>query len=317
MKKRLPVLFALAGVLSLMAVDAAEARRGGSFGSRGMRTYSAPPPTRTAPTQAQPIQRSMTQQPAAAARAPAMAGARTPPRTGMFSNPLVRGLLLGGLLGALLGFGFGGMGGMLSALIQVAVIALVAMLLLRLFARRKQPEPAATSNAGYRSNFEMEPPAAPAGPDRYFKGVSAAAPVTSEPSDEIGVTQDDLDAFERLLGEIQQAFGAEDYGALRSRTTPEIMSYLSEELSQNAVASRRNQVSDVQLLQGDLAEAWREGDTDYATVAMRYTSRDVMLDRDSGRVIAGDPDRPTETTELWTFARPRGLPWKLSAIQDA
>ena len=39
-----------------------------------------------------------------------------------------------------------------------------------------------------------------------------------------------------------------------------------------------NRISDVKLLQGDLAEAWREGDTDYATVAMRYALNDTYVD---------------------------------------
>jgi predicted lipid-binding transport protein (Tim44 family) len=317
MTSRLPVLAALAGVLSLLAVDVAEARRGGSFGSRGARTYSAPPPTRTAPTQAQPIQRSMTpQSPATAARAPAATAPRAAPRSGIFSNPLVRGLLLGGLIGALLGFGFGGFGGGMAALLQIAVIALVGFMLLRLFARRR--EQAAAVGGARSASFEVQHPAQPAEPNRYtpaqpFGGGAYAA---SEPTDEIGVTQEDLDVFERLLGEIQGAFGTEDYSALRSRTTPEVMSYLSEELSQNATSGRRNQVSAVKLLQGDTAEAWREDGQDYVTVAMRYESVDVTVDRASGAVLEGDPSRPTETTELWTFVRRPGLPWKLSAIQE-
>ncbi|WP_340644612.1 hypothetical protein, partial [Phenylobacterium sp.] len=59
-------------VLALMAAEPAEARRGGSFGSRGARTYAAPPPTATAPRATAPIQRSMTpDRPGATAQAPA------------------------------------------------------------------------------------------------------------------------------------------------------------------------------------------------------------------------------------------------------
>jgi predicted lipid-binding transport protein (Tim44 family) len=94
------------------------------------------------------------------------------------------------------------------------------------------------------------------------------------------------------------------------------MSYLAEELSQNATHNRRNDVSRTRLLRSDVAEAWREGDKDYATVALNYESVDVMRDRQTGQVVEGDPDRPTQTTELWTFVRPDGGPWKLSAIQE-
>lgn len=95
------------------------------------------------------------------------------------------------------------------------------------------------------------------------------------------------------------------------------MGYLAEELGQNGARGVKNEVSQVRLLQGDLAEAWREGGLDYATVAMRYESLDVTRERATGRVVDGDPDRPTETTELWTFVRERGGNWRLSAIQAA
>ena len=42
----------------------------------------------------------------------------------------------------------------------------------------------------------------------------------------------------------------------------------------------------------------------------------LAVERGSGRVVGGDPSRPTESTELWTFRRDRGGPWLLSAIQQ-
>jgi predicted lipid-binding transport protein (Tim44 family) len=69
-------------------------------------------------------------------------------------------------------------------------------------------------------------------------------------------------------------------------------------------------------VQGDLAEAWREGSTDYATVAMKFSLVDKMVDRSTGRVVEGD-DHPQIVTEVWTFRRERGGNWLLSAIQQA
>jgi predicted lipid-binding transport protein (Tim44 family) len=132
---------------------------------------------------------------------------------------------------------------------------------------------------------------------------------------EIPITPQDQQAFETLLKEIQDAFGREDYAALRDRCTPEIVSYLSEELSENATHGRRNEVTGTHLLQADVGEAWREGDIEYATAAMKYESIDLMRDRTTGAVLSGDPATPSQTTELWTFARHMGGPWKLSAIQ--
>ena len=76
-----------------------------------------------------------------------------------------------------------------------------------------------------------------------------------------------------------------------------------------------NKVSGTRLLQGDLAEAWREGDSDYATVAMRFSIVDRTVDRASGRLVEGS-EQPVEVTEVWTFVRPRGGDWVLSAIQQ-
>jgi predicted lipid-binding transport protein (Tim44 family) len=131
--------------------------------------------------------------------------------------------------------------------------------------------------------------------------------------DEIGTTPGDFDTFERLLKEIQTAYGDEDLSKLRSRMTPEMLSYFMDELNANASRGVTNRISDVNLLQGDAAEAWREGDTEYCTVAMRYSLKDEIVDRSSGRVIEGGPD---EATEVWTFMRVRGGNWILSAIQQ-
>ena len=81
-----------------------------------------------------------------------------------------------------------------------------------------------------------------------------------------------------------------------------------------------NRLSDVKLLQGDLSEAWREGSSDYATVAMRFSLVDVKVEAATGRIVEGDPNRPQEVTEVWTFVRGAGESpeaWQLSAIQQA
>ncbi|MBS0491156.1 MAG: hypothetical protein JSR35_14280, partial [Proteobacteria bacterium] len=82
MTSRLPKIFAVSGLslaMGLALVTEADARRGGSFGSRGARTYQAPPPTKTSPTQTAPVQRSMTErQPGAPATAPARPNAANP-----------------------------------------------------------------------------------------------------------------------------------------------------------------------------------------------------------------------------------------------
>ena len=99
-----------------------------------------------------------------------------------------------------------------------------------------------------------------------------------------------------------------------------MVSYFSQEIAEHARNGVINKVSGVKLLQGDLAEAWRENNDEYATVAMRFSLIDVMQDRATGRVVSGNPAMPDQATEVWTFVRPVGsgqLGWKLSAIQQA
>ena len=60
LRSRFAAAFGVMMALGLLVSSPADARRGGSFGSRGMRTYSAPRSTATAPGYVAPVQRSMT-----------------------------------------------------------------------------------------------------------------------------------------------------------------------------------------------------------------------------------------------------------------
>jgi len=309
-------LFAAFAVLSLVIVEAdARVSRGGSSGSRGSRTFSAPPSTNTAPTGGSTFQRSVTQpnaaQPSTAPAAQPSPGLAGRPG-GFFGNGLLGGLAAGfigaGLFGMLFGHGLlGGLGGFasfLGLLLQIGLVILVARLAWAWWQRR-QGQPAFASGPAMRDNAM--------GQGGFFGlgGRAAAAPATAP----LEIDAQDFDAFERLLGEIQEAWSNEDLNVLRPRVTPEMLSYFADDLADNASRGVVNKVTGVKLLQGDLAESWREGDREYATVAMRYGLRDRYVDRATGRAAEGT-DQPQEATELWTFVRPRGGNWLLSAIQQ-
>ncbi|UOM34208.1 Tim44 domain-containing protein [Acuticoccus sp. I52.16.1] len=329
--KAVLALAVIALSVSFVAVDYADARRGGSFGSRGARTYSRPAPTTTAPSTTSPINRSMTPRTQASPSSQAARGAAQQGRRGMFgglAGGLLGGLMLGGLIGMLMGNGLGGMAGFLGLILQVGIAILVVSLIMRWFRSRQQPSFAGSGGGTPRASAPPEPDMSRNAYESAPMGASAGAgmgsgtghdmgtaPTAAAGGDELGLTAEDYDAFEQLLVEVQAAFTREDYAGLRERCTPEIVSYLSEELSQNAVSGVKNDVVDVKLLEGDLAESWREDGRDYATVAMRYESIDVMRDRQTGEIREGDSG-PTETTEIWTFVRPAGGRWQLSAIQQ-
>jgi predicted lipid-binding transport protein (Tim44 family) len=309
--------------LSAITVSGADARRGGSFGSRGARTYSAPRSTYGSPGYVAPVERSMTPRTQAQASPGYNPGfGQSQPyrqaggsRFGGFGGGLVGGLIAGGLIGHFFGGGFnggwgagGGGGGLLAALIQVAVIGGLIWLALSFFRRRQGAQPAPMM----RDSFAAAPPPPAGGP----WGGMAPQPQPVDQGADIAVTAADQRDFERLLIDVQDAFGREDYARLRQLTTPEIMSYLSEELSQNATRGVRNEVTNTRLVDAEVSEAWREAAGDYATIAMRYESRDVLRDRTTGAIAPGASADLSETLEYWTFVRGVDGVWKLSAIQE-
>lgn len=280
----------------------ARAGSGFSFGSRGTRTFSAPSFTRTAPSGAQPMQRSETPRPGFGGSG--FGASASQPRRFGFGSGLAAGLLGAGLFGMLTGNGFfGGLDGFTSIfglLFQLALLAGVALLAMR-FLRGRSAGPA---YAG--ASFGTATP-------RTGSGPSASA----GPTGAVPIGPSDFDAFEATLVDVQTAYGREDMNALSRLSTSEMVRSFANDLEQNRTRGLHNDLSDPKLLQGDLAEAWQEGRSDYATVAMRFSLRDVMIERKSGRIVSGDPVRPNETTELWTFRRDDRGPWRLSAIQQA
>lgn len=306
---RLGIAFAVLSVLALLTADLAAARvgSGGSFGSRGTRTFTPPPTTNTAPKTAAPIDKSITN-PATSPTAAGQSGVGAP--ASRFGG--LRGLLLGGLIAAGLAgiFGVGALASMLGFVLQMLLIAGVVWLALAYFRSRRTGQPVFAS--GGRDEVPVPQADTPSRANGSAPSAAATAPA-------LKISQQDLDAFERMLGDIQTAYSHEDTQRLGDMTTPEMLSHFSQELADNARRGLRNEVSGVTLLQGDLSEAWREPGSDYATVAMRYALRDTLIDRASGRVVSGDPGRDEEVTELWTFRRDdrdRTAGWQLSAVQQ-
>ncbi|MBD2745083.1 TIM44-like domain-containing protein [Microvirga sp. BT688] len=343
-RSRIMMVLAAGLIFAGSAAEARVGRGGGSFGSRGSRTYTPPPATRTAPDAAAPIQRSQVPN-----LGPNVTRPGTPapnvaqPRRFGFGTGLMAGLFGAGLLGLLMGNGFfGGLGGLASIfglLLQIGLVVLLVSFAMKWFRRRQQPAYAGSAQGqGYARSMGGSVP--PTGGRPTSGGLGAglgglagglggalggmsrgAQPQGAQPRpgvrDEIGIGERDFADFERGLVEMQDAYSREDVAKLWTIATPEMAGYIQEELNDNTARGVVNKLSNVRLNQGDLSEAWREGATDYATVAMRFGITDVMVDRASGRVVEGDSNKVEEATELWTFRRDQGGSWKVSAIQQA
>jgi predicted lipid-binding transport protein (Tim44 family) len=300
------VLAAGAALALALAPGLADARAGGggSFGSRGSMTWSAPPSTGTAPYSAAPMQRSLTPN----SPSPGYGGYPTPGYGGRgsgFMSGLMGGLIGAGLGGLLFGHGFfGGMmgfGGFLGFLLQIFLLVVLVRFLIRLF---RGPSPAFAGGPNIFARGSAPGPRSPGG----FAGPAGPSPIQIGPQD--------YQAFEQLLQGIQSAWSRHDLNALRGMATPEMLSYFAEQLAEQASQGVRNEVTDVRLLQGDLAQAWSESNREYATVAMRFAMIDVTRDH-AGRIVDGSPSEHVTATELWTFVRSPGGRWILSAIQQA
>ncbi len=306
------ILLALLFCASLALAPAiAEARAGSSYGSRpssmgsrGLRTYQN--------DNAQPLSRSMTPQ---TPTQPGLPPAVPSPAYGGGSffqrHPFLTGLA-GGFFGSWL-FGHSGYaaeggssaGSAMGMLLELLIIGLLIYFAFRLFRGR---------------------PFSPAGPGRapfsmLRSAGAAAAPARPDRGRDISLSDADLGSFQALHAAVQEAWSAGDLGRLRRLMTPEMLSYFSEELTRNASQGVQNIVSDVQLVKGELAESWEEGDLQYATAYMRWRAPDyvVRLGRSPGDpdyIVSGNPRMPVEAEEVWTFVRRRGGEWLLSAIQQ-
>jgi len=295
----------IVGLIALVPSLAA-ARAGGSYrsfgsgsffnqGSRGTRTYDLP------------MQRSITPQ------SPRTAGGSGYGYGYSNSHPFWTGLaggLFGGWLGSMLfphwGMGYGGgfgriFGSVFSWLFIIGLLWLGFRVLTRRYAPLSAPHLGPIGGGGLAGY-----PPAGGGGDR---GVPLA------------IVQSDYQAFETVLKQVQAGWSAGDLAALRSWVTPEMLSYFAEELAENQSQGVINRVEQVELMRGDLREAWDEGRLHYASCLLRWHAIDytVRSDRHPGEpdaVVGGDPHHPAKAAELWTFARSPGGKWLLSALQQ-
>jgi predicted lipid-binding transport protein (Tim44 family) len=313
----LVALLALAPVVADARTGASLSSGGSSYssmGSRGSRTYTTVPGAQT-------MQRSLTPSsgpsglsgPTAPVPPGYGAGPGYEPPSFAQRHPFVTGIL-GGIAGSWLGsvmfghssYAYGGMGhagGALGSFLVLLVLGGIGWAVFR------------TLRHGIPGFALMDRPAA------YAMGGFAPAGGGRAPQTSLILTDRDFNAFGEALNHVQLAWGNGDLARLQQFSTPEMLSYFSEQLANNQSQGLQNRVHHVVLLQGEPREAWSEGIIDYATVYLRwsavdYTVRTNRRPTDPDFVVEGDPQRPVEAAEVWTFRRSQGGRWLLSAIQQ-
>ena len=316
-RKLLVTLFCAWIVLSPALAEAragGSARSGGSMGyssqgSRGSRTWDN--------NDARPMERSITpqQRPASPGVAPPVGAQPSFAQRHPFLTGLAGGFL-GSWLGSLLfphwGMGYGGwgFGGMIGSLFSWLLIIGLVWMVFRMFRRR-----GGMATVPSFGGMGYEPPQQQGYSYAGSPGAAAAR------SSDVPITETDYAAFEAILKAVQGAWSKGDLGTLRHYVTPEMLSYFAEQLAGNSSQGVENHVDNVELIKGDVREAWDEGNMQYATADLQWRANDytVRTDRkpgEPGYVVKGDPQRPSEAREMWTFARRPGGHWLLSAIQQ-
>jgi predicted lipid-binding transport protein (Tim44 family) len=313
---RLMFAMLLAAVIALApALADARAGGGGSQGSRGSRTHES------SPSGAQPMQRSTQPQTAPTQSvtrpAPGAPGAGMAQPSFFQRHPFMTGML-GGLVGAgLIGMLFGspawaadgsGTGSAFGLILQLLIIGGLAYLAFRIWRSRSQPAAATPGLARSTTGF---------GGGTGFGGLGGAAPAArSADPVELEVAPADYDAWSALLAGIQEGWSKGDLAKMRALVTPEMLGYFSEQLSANASRGIENRIEAVELLKGDVVEAWAEGELEYVTARLRWKALDYTVKLGTEEVVEGSRTQPDETEEVWTFVRSRGGSWILSAIQQ-
>jgi predicted lipid-binding transport protein (Tim44 family) len=274
MKRILISLFAVFVSLSFVMHDA-EARRFGGSKSFGMQR-TAPAKQTAAPTSQQPP-----------ATAPT---ATTAPKKNSWMGPLA-GLAAGLGLAAL--FSHFGLGGEMASFMMLALLAMAAFMLFRVFMRRNAPAPA-MQYAGMPQN-------APAAFDATPAAMGSGHATRSFPP---GF---DAEAFAREAKlnfiRLQAAFDAGNLDDLRAFTSPEVFAEIRMQLAERGEAA---QVTDVVTINAEVLEAVDEGNQHI--VSVRFTG----LVREAADQAAMPLD------EIWHLTKPVSGQggWVIAGIQQ-
>jgi predicted lipid-binding transport protein (Tim44 family) len=122
---------------------------------------------------------------------------------------------------------------------------------------------------------------------------------------------------------IVTSFGEGNKKALRDLLSKDVLDGFTAAIHEREVRGERIEQNFVGINKADILEA--EVKSGVANVTIRFVSQLITATRDkAGTVVAGDPTKIADVTDIWTFsrdigtARARANPnWRLIATQDA
>lgn len=114
--------------------------------------------------------------------------------------------------------------------------------------------------------------------------------------------QNFLDGARAAFEMVVQAFADGDAKSLRALLNDEVFDNFAEAIKQREQAGETLETTLIGIKSADLLEARMEGRTAFVTVKIITEQVNLTRDKD-GKVVEGDPNRITDVTDIWTFAR--------------
>ncbi len=149
------------------------------------------------------------------------------------------------------------------------------------------------------------------------EGAVGAGLVSVRSADPSFTIEDFLSGARAAFAMVVEAYAAGEKGVLKPLLSPPVYHGFSEAIDARA---RAGEVLDTELIavrSAEIVDAHVDGSV--ANVTVRFVSEQVNLVKDvRGVILEGDPDRVTDVTDEWTFARDtrsRDPNWQLVATR--
>jgi len=176
------------------------------------------------------------------------------------------------------------------------------------------PRPA---DAAAKPAAEAEPPA------ERWKGIAEAGSATASGLDAIAKQDPSFDPKHFIAGAraayemIVTAYAQGDRRTLKNLLSKEVYDGFEQAIKDREARDEKAETRFVSIDKSDVVNAEVKGRS--AQVTVRFVSQLVSVTRDrDGNVIDGSPDKVTDVTDVWTFARDlssRDPNWKLVATE--
>ena len=116
---------------------------------------------------------------------------------------------------------------------------------------------------------------------------------------------------------IQAAWANRDMATVRTLLTDEMYRIFQADTEALKAQKKINRLENIAVRSVDITEAWQESGSDFITVRVLANLLDYNVDETTGQVVEGSKTDPVKFEEYWTFTRSVGNnPWKLSAINQ-